>query len=141
MSQETTFERDVADSANLLRTLRAQASAVSRMLKAQRLAGVTVKLKLRWADFTTITRQTTVPTPIDDAESIYGLAAQLFEREWRGRTVRLIGVGVTGFQEGVQQPSLWDQPDERAERLNELAQTLRQRFGDQALRRGSELAD
>jgi alkanesulfonate monooxygenase SsuD/methylene tetrahydromethanopterin reductase-like flavin-dependent oxidoreductase (luciferase family) len=51
----------------------------------------------------------------------------------------LIGVGVSGFQEGARQMSLWEQPDERSERLHAVAQALRKRYGEQALRRGSEL--
>jgi DNA polymerase-4 len=139
VSQETTFARDVSDRVLLERTLAEQVADVSRILRQQRLAGVTVKLKLRWADFTTLTRQTTLPQPVDDAATILATVQPLFGRAWDGRPVRLIGVGVSGFREGVRQMNLWEQPDERSERLYSVVQALRQRYGEHAVRRGSEL--
>ncbi len=141
VSQETTFARDVSDRVLLERTLAEQAADVSRILRQQRLAGVTVKLKLRWADFTTLTRQTTLPQPVDDAATILATVQPLFGRAWDGRPVRLIGVGVSGFQEGARQMNLWEQPDERSERLYGVVQDLRRRYGEQAVRRGSELRE
>ncbi|MFN8465973.1 MAG: DNA polymerase IV [Caldilineaceae bacterium] len=143
VSQETTFERDVSDGEALRRTLRQQAGDVSRVVKAKRLAGATVKLKLRWPDFTTITRQVTLPAPTDDAPAIAAAALQLFDREWSERgdpkAVRLIGVGVSGFRANLGQRTLFDQPDEREERLDAAMQALRARFGPQAIRRASDL--
>jgi len=140
VSQETTFSRDVSDRSLLERTLAEQAAAVSRILRKQQLAGVTVKLKLRWADFTTLTRQTTLAQPVDDGAAILATVRELFARVWQGQPVRLIGVGVSGFaEEGARQISLWEQPDARAERLSEVVQELRRRYGAQALRRGSDL--
>jgi DNA polymerase-4 len=143
ISQETTFERDVGDGDVLRRTLREQAAEVSRSLRAKRLAGATVKLKLRWPDFTTITRQVTLSAPTNDAQEIAAAALQLFEREWREpqnpRAVRLIGVGVSGFRTGLSQRTLFDQPDERTERLDAAMEALRTRFGPQAIRRASDL--
>ena len=116
-----------------------QAADVSLVLQNKRLAGCTVKLKLRWPDFTTLTRQVTLAQPTDEAGTIFTAAAQLFERVWQGQPVRLIGVGVSGFQATVQQMSLWDEPDERNERLYSTVQSLRQRFGSQVVRRASDL--
>lgn len=137
VSQETTFSRDVSDRAWLEQTLTEQAQDVSRILRVQQLAGTTVKLKLRWADFTTLTRQATLPQPVDDAATILATARTLLARAWQGQPVRLIGVGVSGFQEAARQMSLWEQPDARTERLSEVVQELRRRYGEQALRRGA----
>ena len=141
VSQETTYDRDVSDGDKLRRTLREQAADVSRVLVRQQLAGATVKLKLRWPDFTTITRQVTLSHPTADAAEIYTAAVQLFEREWQGQAVRLIGVGVSSFQASAPQPSLWDQPNPKEERLYDAVRDLRQRFGEQAVRKASELED
>lgn len=138
VSQENTFSRDVSARALLEQMLTTQAHDVSRILRKQGLAGVTVKLKLRWADFTTLTRQTTLAQPVDDAATILATAQGLLDRTWRGQPVRLIGVGVSGFQEDARQMSLWEQPDERAERLHGVVRALRQRYGAQVVRRGSE---
>lgn len=143
VSQETTFERDVSDGEALRRTLRQQAGDVSRVLKTKGLAGATVKLKLRWPDFTTITRQVTLAAPTGDAPAIAAAALQLFDREWSERgdpkAVRLIGVGVSGFRANLGQRTLFDQPDEREERLDAAMQALRARFGPDAIRRASDL--
>lgn len=142
ISQETTFERDVADATKLHATLRSLAEGVSRDLRRQRLMGATVKLKLRWSDFTTPTRQTTLAQPTDDAQQIYAAALQLFQRLWLpGRPVRLLGVGVSGLGDLPRQMSLWERPDERQERLQSTLERLRARFGDQAVLRASEMPD
>jgi DNA polymerase-4 len=72
----------------------------------------TVKIKLRWSDFTTFTRQKSVTVGIDDADSIYRLAESLWQENWQpGRAVRLIGVGATGLKE-IEQRQLGFQFDE-----------------------------
>jgi DNA polymerase IV len=139
VSQEITFDRDVSDERVLQTTLREQAAEVSRVLKRKGLAGSTVKVKLRWSDFTTITRQVTFDQPTAEAQAIHSAALQLFTREWAGRPVRLIGVGVSGFEPPDRQMTLWDQPNPRDERLSEAVKALRDRFGSQAIRRASEL--
>ena len=145
VSQETTFERDVADGEALRRTLRQQSADVSRILKSKALSGATVKVKLRWPDFTTITRQVTLPAPTNEGPVIAAAALQLFDREWADRqdprAVRLIGVGVSGFRAGLGQRTLFDQPNEREERLDAAMQALRDRFGPQAIRRASDLEE
>lgn len=141
VSQEITFDRDVSDGTVLRRTLGEQAAEVSRVLKQKRLAGTTVKLKLRWPDFTTISRQVTLGGPTDDKGVIAAAALQLLEREWGGRAVRLIGVGVSGLHESLNQRTLFDAPDERQERLDEAMRALRARFGPAALRRAADLEE
>jgi DNA polymerase-4 len=145
VSQETTFERDVRDAAVLRRTLREQAADVARILKDKGLAGATIKLKLLWPDFTTLTRQVTLAAPTDDQKTIADAAVELFGREWGDPrcpgAVRLIGVGVSGFRSGRFQRSLFDQPDERRTRLDAAMQSLRARFGPAAVRRASELEE
>jgi DNA polymerase-4 len=138
VSQEITFDRDVSDGSALRRTLAEQAAEVSRVLKLKRLTGTTVKLKLRWPDFTTISRQVTLPGPTNEREAINAAAQQLFAREWGGRAVRLIGVGVSGLHANLGQPSLFDAPDERQERLDEIMRGLRARFGPGAIRRAMD---
>lgn len=141
VSQETTFARDISEERELRRTLQHLSAGVSRHLRRQRLAGTTVKLKLRWSDFTTPTRQTTLEQPTDDAEEIYRATSDLFDRLWiAGRPVRLLGVGVGGLGRQARQMSLWDEPDERAEKLQKALRTVRRRYGEDAILRGDELA-
>jgi DNA polymerase-4 len=109
ISQETTFARDIADKSHLLNTLQKLSRQVaSRLLKSE-LSGSTIKVKIRWPDFTTITRQMTLTLPTDQESQIFNAANQLFLREWQpGKAVRLLGVGVSSLQESSRQLSLWD---------------------------------
>lgn len=141
VSQEITFDRDVSDGEALRRTLAEQAAEVSRVLKSKDMAAATVKLKLRWPDFTTITRQVTLPAPTSESRIIAEAALQIFGREWGRRAVRLIGVGVSGLHAGPGQRSLFDAPDERGERLDMAMAALRARFGPNAIRRAADLED
>jgi DNA polymerase-4 len=141
ISQETTFTRDVRDGDQLRRVLAEQAEGVSKELKRKRLTATTVKLKLRWSDFTTLTRQSSFPQPLDDGEQIRLAAIRLFDQEWQGQLVRLIGVGVTGLSNTARQLSLWDAPNEREERLWQTLEALRKRFGDGAISLGKALTD
>jgi len=138
ISQETTFVRDVTDGDVLRATLREQAAEVARSLRQEQLQGATVKLKLRAQDFTTLTRQTTLSHPTDDAQVIESAVIELLDKAWDRLAVRLIGVGVTGLSD-ARQLSLWDQPDERQERLYDAVRELRKRYGDTSIRPASDL--
>lgn len=138
ISQETTFVRDVTDAALLRATLQEQAAEVADVLQRQHLLAATVKIKIRWADFTTLTRQATLPQPSDDATQLHAAVHALLARVWQGQAVRLIGVGVSGLSE-ARQLGLWEAPDERAERLYSAVRDLRTRYGAGAIRRASDL--
>lgn len=141
ISQETTFVRDLWDGEQLRQILREQAMVVSSELKRKRLTATTVKLKLRWSDFTTISRQSSFVQPVDDGEQLTAAALRLFDQEWQGQLVRLIGVGVSGLSNAARQLSLWDAPNEKEERLWQAVETLRKRFGDRAIQRGAARTD
>ncbi|HEX2696300.1 MAG TPA: DNA polymerase IV, partial [Anaerolineales bacterium] len=70
ISQEITFSKDVRDDRSLERTVREQSAEVARQLRKNQLAGTTIKLKLRWPNFTTLTRQTTLPHSTDQDDEI-----------------------------------------------------------------------
>jgi DNA polymerase-4 len=107
--QEITFARDVTDRATLERALREQAAEIAQKLRRDDLVGTTVKLKLRWPDFTTPTRQRTLAQPTDEPDVIAEAALRLFYQLWTGeQAVRLIGVGVSSLGSPPRQLSLWD---------------------------------
>jgi DNA polymerase-4 len=137
ISQETTFARDVRDDDVLERTLKELAVEVGRRLRRSNLAGTTVKLKLRWPDFTTLTRQTTLATTTDQDDEIARTALALLTRvRPRGKAVRLIGVGVSGLQEPVRQLELWSESSEKNRKLQTVIDTLQEKYGDKAISRG-----
>lgn len=141
ISNEITFDNDIRDHESLKRTLRSLADSVGSRLRKAELAGKTVQLKLRWSDFTTITRQTTDHHASDDDDWIYEKASMLLDSVWDGvRPVRLIGVGVSGFEEMVRQLSLWQDPEQAQRRkVQDTIDDIRFRFGDDAVQRGSDL--
>ncbi|MFH1560803.1 MAG: DNA polymerase IV [Chloroflexota bacterium] len=99
VSTEVTMSQDVGEEAELVKRVEQQAIGVALRLQRHNLAGKTVYIKLRLADFTTLSRQRTLPTPTSDADIITPVACDLLRRELLpGRRFRLVGVGVTGFQ-------------------------------------------
>jgi DNA polymerase IV len=139
ISKETTFAEDVRERDVLQRTVRRLADGVGLRLRRDDLYGTTVKIKLRWSDFSTITRQTTLDTPVNHDEAIYQTALELLRENWRGQAVRLIGVGISGLTEKpARQLSLWDAPQSDEERkLQSTLDTLKDRFGEKSIQRGS----
>jgi DNA polymerase-4 len=136
ISQERTFSVDKRDQAELLQVLRKEARAVAKNLQNKGLLAKTVKIKLRQADFTTFTRQSTLENSTNDAETIIKHAEKLFERNWDGRALRLLGVGVSGLGKEKQQLGLWDQDWEKNRLLNDMLADLQNRFGEGAIKRG-----
>jgi DNA polymerase-4 len=149
ISQETTFARDVTDRTTLEHTLHEQATTIAQKLRRDDLVGTTVKLKIRWPDFTTPTRQLTLAQPTDDGEEIAEAALRLFHQIWPGgQAVRLIGVGVSGLGAPSRQLSLWDTPPAptpeeiaRQQRVQTALAAIQARFGVGAVRRASELGE
>ena len=93
VSQERTFARDLRDAKSLRRQLWRLSQGVARQLRAAELAAGTVAIKLRYADFATLTRQMRLAVPTNDERTIYRAALVLLGRTWeRGRPVRLLGV-------------------------------------------------
>ena len=142
ISQERTFARDISDGSALQKTLHSLSQKVGRRLRRSELLCATVKLKLRWPDFTTLTRQETLTQPTDQDDEIYDATRRLFDKVWsEGQAVRLLGVGVSGLGQPVRQLSLWEwqAQAEKEGRLSSAIDTLRERYGDQVVQRGGEL--
>ena len=137
MGAEETFGRDTHDVDLLRATLREQSERVARELRAEHYAGRTVTLKLRFADFSTITRART-GDPTQDGLVIFRAVDALFSRVRLSQAVRLIGVSVSGLgppQSG--QLSLLAPDTIRRERLARAVDRLASRFGDAAVRPAS----
>lgn len=137
ISQEVTFSRDVRDDKSLEKTLREQSAEVARQLRKNNLAGTTVKLKIRWPDFTTLTRQTTFPQATDQAEEIAKAALGLMRAVRKsGQAVRLIGVGVSGLRPPIRQLGLWEAGSDKSRKLQQAVDELREKYGDKVIRHG-----
>ena len=100
VSAESTFATDLSGEDNLYPQLTRLAGRVAQHLEGKQLKGKTVTVKARLADFTTFTRQTTLPYPTGSGDVILETAWRLFSRELTPeRSFRLLGVGVSGFTE------------------------------------------
>ena len=100
ISSENTFARDTADRPVLRACLREQADELAQKLAKYRLAASTVSVKVRYGDFTTLTRQFSVEEPLEDAATIYRFACWLLARhQLVKRPLRLLGLGLSGLQE------------------------------------------
>jgi DNA polymerase-4 len=93
VGQERTFARDLDKAQDLEEQLLRMSQGVSQRLKSAGLAAGTVAIKLRYADFVTLSRQMSLAVPTDDEQGVYQAAVTLLRREWQGgRPVRLLGV-------------------------------------------------
>jgi len=133
MGAEETFSRDTQDLNRLRRTLLHQSERVARELRADGYWGRTVTLKLRFADFQTLTRRVTGEATQDGIE-IFKRAFGLLEQIDRVLPVRLIGLSVSGLNRGVSdQLSLFASRSAQRDRVARAADQLAKRFGEAAL--------
>ncbi len=139
VSQEYTFERDESDEQELLLRLLRQSEQVGARLRKHGLKGNTVHLKLRWADFRTVTRQAHLTEPMSRESVIYEQAKSLFLTAWLPDRlpIRLIGLGVSGFDSDTGQLSFFTDPNaEKEDRLLKAVDTIRGRYGKDIIKRG-----
>lgn len=143
ISHETTFAEDLDDREALRAWVMELAEQVGWRLRRHELRGRTVQIKLRFADFQTITRARTVPQATNISGEISRIAAELLETclDQFSQRIRLIGVGVSGLEEGrlVQQSLFADDEREKQSQLDRAADQIREKFGSAALHRGSGL--
>jgi DNA polymerase-4 len=140
ISNETTFAVDISEPAVLHDWLHGLTEQVAHRLRAHQLKGRTVQLKVRFADFTTLTRAQTLPDVTDITAEIWRAVHYLFsERLPRPLPpVRLVGVGISNFgeEQGVQ-PDLFASPEKLRQRtLDSLLDEMHSRFGKSMVSRG-----
>lgn len=140
ISSENTFDQDTGDIGQIKRCLLEQAEEVGERLRREKLAARTVQLKLRYADFKTLTRRKTLPKPTQDGMIMYQVAERLLEAEGiHGKRIRLIGVGGTNLVRPEVQGDLFDRKDEKRSQLAKAVDDLRAKLGPDAVKRGTSL--
>lgn len=140
VSHENTFSSDIGNQKNILDTLFRQSERVSKVLIKKNLNGFTVKVKLRYSDFTTLTRQITVPDPVKKTDEIFQLGKKLFLDNWNSKIpIRLIGIGVTNFSASSTQISLWDaEKNIKEAHLSNIIDQINIKFGKESIKIGSD---
>jgi DNA polymerase IV len=137
---EQTFEYDLASREDLGRHLLEQAGRIARRLCREELGGTVVAVKVKFSDFSLVTRRTTLHEPVADTDSIYETARSLLERVELVRGVRLTGVSVAGLSPLSPRPSLFgDEVEQRRRKLEEVSLRIADRFGDRGVSRATLL--
>lgn len=140
VSNETTFAVDITDPAVLQEWLHALTEQVAHRLRVQGLKGRTVQLKVRFADFTTLTRAQSLPAVTDITAEIWQVVQHLFSQRLPMplQPVRLVGVGVSNFgeEEGTQEDLFASQEKLRQRTLDSLLDEMHSRFGKSVVSRG-----
>jgi DNA polymerase-4 len=138
ISAETTFNDDISSLDDLSRQLWRLSERVSRRAKAAGLAGETIVLKLKTADFKIRTRNRKLPEPTQLADVIYKNARTLLEREADGTRFRLIGTGISQLcsEARADPPDLLDPAATKRAQAERAMDKLRDKFGESAVKKG-----
>jgi DNA polymerase IV len=135
VSHEHTFNEDTADVEKLESTLLRLCEMVARRLREQGLSGRTWQLKLRYSDFSTITRAHSLPGPTTVDSEIFTTIRRLFQDNWQnGRAIRLLGVQASNFDDAPEQMDLLqDEGRQKWARAISASDKLRDKYGDSAI--------
>ena len=133
MGAEDTFEDDVADPELLRSHLHSQALRVGRRLRRAGVKTRVVQLKVKFSDFTALTRRATLEAPTDDGQRLYREAMALFSRVPAGRSVRLTGVSAQDLSGEPGQLPLFRPAPARSQRLNQALDRIAERYGSKAV--------
>jgi DNA polymerase-4 len=136
ISHEHTYNEDTADANQLEATLMRLSEMVGRRLREAKFYSRTIQLKLRYKDFTTITRAHSLPSPTQLDGEIFEEARKLFRKNWKpGREVRLLGVQASSFEAQTEQINLLE--GGRQQRWKDAlaaADRLRDKFGESSVK-------
>lgn len=137
ISKETTFKRDVTCPRQLREQLRQLSAEVGRSARHKSLKGRVVNLKIRIEGFETHTRQCRLSSAINTDGEIFGHAWKLYEQSGlAGRSVRLIGVGISDFGSEESMSDLFESSREREEKLYSTMDEITDKYGINVLSRG-----
>jgi DNA polymerase-4 len=137
VSNERTFREDLGRKSEVQKIVTTLSEKVSQRLKKKNLKGKTIQIKVRWSDFTTITRQSTLAQSTNEFKIIQREAANLLDQVWQdGRMIRLTGVGVHNLDSKTQQLGLWDTVAVKDIQLQEALGKLKKKYGENVISRG-----
>jgi DNA polymerase-4 len=138
ISHETTFPKDIRDR-ELLRTCLAElVEQVGRRLRRHDRRCRSIELKIRFADFRTVTRSATLPEATDITQELLRVGVELLTNNLSARPapIRLLGFGVHGLEHEIVQPMLFEDVDrDKQRKVDSVSDRIAERFGKAALRR------
>jgi DNA polymerase-4 len=138
---EQTYEEDLWDRGAIQRTLLEHASRVAQRMLKEGLSARVIAVKLKYSDFSLVTRRVTLPEPVADTGSIYEAGRRLLDRFTIGaRGVRLTGVSASGLTDAPAAPTLFpDAGAAKRRKVEEVIANVAERFGDAGLTRAALL--
>jgi len=140
ISTEETFSKDIQDKECLLGILQAQVEQVSQRLRAEKLQARTLTLKLRYGDFKTISRSSTLARATHTTQHLWEEAKEVFCRWYKSSAhpLRLLGFGTSNLVLEESEPKFlfMDPQEEKQKKLDSVVDEIRSKFGDNALQRG-----
>jgi len=141
IGHEDTFEKDIMDLGPARKELLSQAHRVAHRMRQEQVKGETVTLKVKYSDFTLITRSTTLPESTDDASKIYATACALLEKTAVGkRPVRLLGISTSKLRthpESQLSLFLGNRGPVKKSKLNTALDSIQEKFGDKSIQPGT----
>ena len=142
ISNERTFFNNLISKPEVEDVIRGLSEKVGKRLRNRRLSGKTVRLKIRWPNFETITRQVTLDQPTNHDSVLLSTVLTLLDKEWVDKKgIRLLGVGVSKLESDIFQLSLFDQKFQKERSLLEAIDNLQKRYGNKAIYKGRTKKD
>jgi len=138
VSRETTFQEDTHDNIFLAATMRHLSEKIGADLRRLGKQTKCVSIKVRYADFTTISRQQTLPQLTDLDETIFRTGNELLQKAITAerQAVRLIGISVSGLSEPGRQLMLMNDAEQRLVQLNRAVDRIRDKYGFTSIQTG-----
>ena len=138
ISNEQTFGADITEQDELLRRLFELTESVCYHTRRYGWKGKTIKIKIRYSDFTTITRNVTLSEPTNDDGVVFDGVKKIFLRAFdRKRSARLLGVGLTQFSAAGEETMSMFAADEKREQALSAVDKLKRKFGDDSIHTGA----
>ena len=143
VGNSTTLPRDISNQRELLDILKMLCDKVSARLKQKRLLGTKIGITIRYQNRKTITRGHTVLNPFDESVVMFGLIKLLFQKNWNGNAVRLLGVtahDVVEKEEAMKQLDLFSfEQDAKQEPLLKTVEQLQEKFGKEIIQHAASV--
>lgn len=136
IGDESTYEKDLTESADIDRQIAIHSDVVAKRLRRHKLAGRTISLKVRFASFRTVTRSLSLEEGTDLQEEIYAAALELKKRIYMNEGVRLIGVTASNLAPPLETVDLFSTVREKQVKAAAVMDAIQEKFGEHALRKG-----
>ena len=141
IGNSTTISFDVTDRQTACHFLMELAESVSRRLRQHHLAAGMVSVEIKYSTFDQASHQTGLLTPSNGTQTIYDTACRLFDEQWNGSAIRLLGIRTSKLSsDTIRQLSIFDDPaSEKQQKLDHALDHIRQKFGDSSVIRASQM--